>query len=92
MTVNGAAVQWASPRYPSLIEINAKTWLSRLSLEVGRPITLAEIDDAILDRLSRRGFDWIWLLSVAFSCWRARTASSSFCSREASESDRQAGD
>jgi hypothetical protein len=61
----------ANPRYPSLLEINAKAWLSRLSLEAGKRITLAEIDDATLDDLSRRGFDWIWLLSV----WRPGLAS-----------------
>ncbi|MET1026341.1 MAG: alpha-amylase family glycosyl hydrolase [Dongiaceae bacterium] len=59
------------PRYPSLIEINTRTWLYRLSLEAGKRITLAEIDDAILDDLSRRGFDWIWLLSV----WQTGAAS-----------------
>jgi hypothetical protein len=54
----------ALPRYPSLIEINTRAWLYRLSLEAGKPITLAEIDDATLDDLARRGFDWVWLLSV----------------------------
>ena len=59
------------PRYPSLIEINTRAWLYRLSLEAGKPITLAEIDDATLDDLARRGFDWIWLLSV----WQTGAAS-----------------
>jgi hypothetical protein len=54
----------ALPRYPSLIEINTRVWLHRLSREAGRPITLAEVDDAILDDLARLGFDWVWLLSV----------------------------
>jgi hypothetical protein len=39
--------------------------------EAGRPVTLADVDDATLDDLARRGFDWIWLLSV----WRTGTAS-----------------
>jgi hypothetical protein len=59
------------PRYPSLIEINARAWLYRLSLKAGKPITLAEIDDATLDDFARRGFDWIWLLSV----WQTGAAS-----------------
>jgi glycosidase len=59
------------PRYPSLFEINTRVWLRRLSREAGKPITLADIDDAILDDLARRGFDWIWLLSV----WRTGAAS-----------------
>ncbi len=37
---------------------------SRLSREAGKPITLADIDDATLDGFAEQGFDWIWLLSV----------------------------
>ena len=59
------------PRYPSLFEINTRVWLDRLSREAGRPITLATVDDAILDDLARQGFDWIWLLSV----WQTGAAS-----------------
>src|SRR5215831_4611286 len=54
----------APARYPSLIEINTRAWLYRLSCEAGRPVTLADVDGAALDDLARRGFDWIWLLSV----------------------------
>ena len=59
------------PRYPSLFEINTRVWLRRLSREAGKPVTLADIDDATLDDIARRGFDWIWLLSV----WRTGAAS-----------------
>ena len=59
------------PRYPSLFEINTRVWLDRLSREAGRPVTLATVDDATLDDLARRGFDWIWLLSV----WQTGAAS-----------------
>src|SRR5215467_3975086 len=52
------------PRYPSLFQINTRVWLQRLSREAGKPITLADIDDATLDGFAERGFDWIWLLSV----------------------------
>ena len=58
-------------RYPSLYEINTRVWLCRLSQEAGKPVTLADIDDATLDDLARRGFDWIWLLSV----WQTGAAS-----------------
>ena len=58
-------------RYPSLFEINTRAWLFRLSQEAGKPVTLATVDDATLDDLARRGFDWIWLLSV----WRTGAAS-----------------
>jgi Alpha amylase, catalytic domain len=54
----------ARPRYPSLYQINTRVWLKRLSREAGKPVTLAEIDDAAIDRWAERGFDWIWLLSV----------------------------
>ncbi len=46
-------------RYPSLYEINTRVWLCRLSQEAGKPVTLADVDDATLDDLARRGFDWI---------------------------------
>ena len=52
------------PRYPSLLEINTRVWLNRLSREAGRRMTLADVDDATLDGFARRGFDWIWLLGV----------------------------
>src|SRR5215510_9481422 len=61
----------SGPRYPSLFEINTRVWLRRLSREAGRPMTLADIDDATLDDIARRGFDWVWLLSV----WRTGFAS-----------------
>src|SRR5215471_11935083 len=59
------------PRYPSLLEINTRVWLRRLSREAGKSVTLANVDDATLDDIARRGFDWIWLLSV----WRTGVAS-----------------
>jgi hypothetical protein len=59
------------PRYPSLLEINTRVWLRRLSQEAEKPVTLADVDDATLDDIVRRGFDWIWLLSV----WRTGVAS-----------------
>ena len=59
------------PRYPSLIEMNTRVWLHRRSRELGKPITLVEIDDATLDDFACRGFDWIWLLSV----WQTGAAS-----------------
>jgi glycosidase len=64
-------------RYPSLYEINTRVWLGRLSREAGRPVTLADVDDATLDDLERRGVDWIWLLSV----WQTGAASRSVSRR-----------
>src|SRR6516162_9841636 len=53
-----------TPRYPSLYQINTRVWLTDLSRALGRHATLDDIPDAELDALARRGFDWIWLLSV----------------------------
>src|SRR5215510_13762231 len=69
----------SGPRYPSLFEINTRVWLGRLSREAGRPMTLADIDDATLDDIARRGFDWVWLLSV----WRTGAASRAVSRRTA---------
>jgi glycosidase len=54
----------ASPRYPSLYQINTRVWLTELSQELGRKASLDDIPDTELDRLAEKGFDWIWLLSV----------------------------
>ena len=59
-----------SPRYPSLFQINTRVWLRRLSIDAGKQVTLADIDDVTIDRFAERGCDWIWLLSV----WRTGAA------------------
>ena len=51
-------------RYPSLLQINTRVWLNRLSREAGTRVTLADIDDATVDGFAEQGFDWVWLLSV----------------------------
>jgi Alpha amylase, catalytic domain len=57
-------------RYPTLLEINTRVWLNRLSRERGRPITLIDIADATLDGFAAHDFHWIWLLGV----WRTGAA------------------
>ncbi len=54
----------ASVLYPSLYQINTRVWLTELSRQLGRPVTLDDIPDAELDRLAEMGFDLVWLLSV----------------------------
>ena len=54
----------ATPRYPSLYQINTRVWLTDLSRSLGRKTTLDDIPDAELDRVAGMGFDWVWLLSV----------------------------
>src|SRR3984957_19332380 len=53
-----------APRYPSLIQIHTRAWLTDLSQNLGRTATLDDIPDAELDRLAEMGFDWVWFLSV----------------------------
>jgi len=60
-----------SPRYPSLLEVNALAWVNRLSREAGKAVRLDGIDDPTLDAFARQGFDWIWLLGA----WRRSPAS-----------------
>src|SRR5262249_38613869 len=54
----------ATPRYPSLYQINTRVWLTELSEKLGRHATLDDIPDTELDRLAQIGFDWVWFLSV----------------------------
>jgi glycosidase len=54
----------AAPRYPSLLQVNTRVWLTDLSRRLGRQATLDDIPDEELDRLAAPGFNWIWLLSV----------------------------
>src|SRR5579862_365371 len=54
----------ATPRYPSLYQINTRVWLTELSRKLGKSATLDDIPDAELDRLAKQGFDWVWFLSV----------------------------
>ncbi len=54
----------ATPRYPSLYQINTRVWMTELSRALGRRATLDDVPDAALDDFARQGFDWIWLLSV----------------------------
>jgi hypothetical protein len=54
----------ADIRYPALYQINTRVWLTELSRALGKRATLDDIPDAELDRLTERGFDWVWFLSV----------------------------
>jgi glycosidase len=60
----------ATPRYPSLYQINTRVWLTELFGRLGRAASLDDIPDADLDHLAKKGFDWVWFLSV----WRTGSA------------------
>ena len=52
------------PLYPSLYQIDTRVWLTALSQDLGRRVTLDDIRDEEWERLAELGFDWIWLRSV----------------------------
>jgi hypothetical protein len=54
----------ASPRYPTLYQINTRVRLTEFSRKLGRAAILDDIPDALLDRLAEMGLDWFWFLSV----------------------------
>jgi Alpha amylase, catalytic domain len=54
----------ARARYPSILQINTRVWLTQLSRDLRRPATLDDVPNAELDRLAAMGFDWVWFLSV----------------------------
>jgi Alpha amylase, catalytic domain len=54
----------ARASYPSLFQVNTRVWLTELSRALQRPATLDDIPDRDLDHLAKRGFDWLWFLSV----------------------------
>ena len=54
----------AAALHPLLYQVNTRVWLTQLSRNLGRPVTLDDLPDSALDRIAARGFDWVWLLSV----------------------------
>ncbi|MGC4118488.1 MAG: alpha-amylase family glycosyl hydrolase [Myxococcales bacterium] len=57
--------------HPQLLQINTLVLLGELGHTLGRPATLDDLPDALIESLARDGFDWLWLLGV----WRASPAS-----------------
>jgi len=68
------------PDQPWILEINAWTWLSRLSARYGRRITLGAIPAQIWDELSATGVDGVWLMGV----WRRSELARNLSLRNAS--------
>jgi glycosidase len=52
------------PLYPSLYQINTRVLVGELSRDLGRPATLDDLPDSLLDDVARLGFDWVWPLGV----------------------------
>lgn len=53
-----------SYRTPKLLQINTRARMTELAAALGRAVTLDDWPDEDLDQIRRRGFDWVWLLSV----------------------------
>jgi len=51
-------------QHPSVYEIFARAWLAELSRAARKPLTLADVPDAELDRLAALGFDLVYLMGV----------------------------
>jgi hypothetical protein len=51
-------------RHPLLYQLNTRVLLAELGRGLGRPATLRDLSDAVLDDIARRGFQWVWLLGV----------------------------
>ena len=50
--------------HPVLYQLNTRVTLHRLGAALNRPATLADIEDAELDRLAGLGVEWLYLLGV----------------------------
>lgn len=53
-----------STRKPVLYEINTAVWLNGLSASLGRPVTLGDVPDDVLDALAVPGISMIWLMGI----------------------------
>jgi hypothetical protein len=49
---------------PLLFQFNTRVCLQELSCQLGRPATLKDIPDDLLDFLEAQGFNWFWSLGV----------------------------
>ena len=52
------------PKNPMIYEINAWVWLTELTRQAARPLTLDSVPDAEWDRIAALGFDAVWLMGV----------------------------
>jgi len=50
--------------HPSLYQLNTRVLLNERGRQLGRPATLDDLEDAFLDDIAGKGFDWVWLLGV----------------------------
>jgi glycosidase len=63
--------------HPSIYQVNTRVLLNERGRQLGRPATLDDFDDAFLDDVAGKGFDWVWLLGVWQTGVAARAVSRS---------------
>lgn len=52
------------PNCPTVYEINTWVWLTDLSRQAGKRLTLADVPQPELERIANYGFDGVWLMGV----------------------------
>ncbi len=52
------------PRHPQIYEINTRVWLTNLSRQAGRKLTLGTIPQTTWEELKELGMDLVWLMGV----------------------------
>jgi hypothetical protein len=62
-------------RRPLLFQLNTRILLGERGRALGRPATLDDVPDALLDRLAAQGFAWVWFLGVWITGPAARAVS-----------------
>ncbi len=62
---------------PLLFQINTRILLNERGRALGRPATLDDVPDALLDGLVKQGFAWVWFLGVWTTGPAARAVSRS---------------
>ena len=70
-------VEAASHRRPLLFQVNTRVLLAERTRALGRPATLDDVPDALLDDLVQQGFAWVWFLGVWTTGPAARAVSRS---------------
>jgi len=64
-------------RRPLLYQVNTRVLLGERGRALGRPATLDDFPDAMLDDVAARGFEWVWFLGVWTTGPAARAVSRS---------------
>ncbi len=67
------------PKHPIIYEINTWVWLTELSRQHGRPITLQNVPEREWDALASFGFDAVWFMGV----WERSPAGIAIANRNA---------